>query len=196
MPKVSEEYLEARRRGILVAAQRCVSRKGIQGTTMRDICRAANLSPGAVYRYFPSKDEILGALAELRLEQIRAFFRSLRRPLAADELARAVAQLAGTLDDPAALDGLRLDVSLWSRALQSDEVSRTLVPGLDAAIESVEAGLDGSNAPGTARIVVALLQGLALQKALDPDLDLATLDDALRFFLVPTVGPNELPPVR
>ena len=62
MPKVSAAHLEARRRGILKAAFRCFVRNGLHTTTVRDICRAANLSPGAVYRYFPSKQAIIEAL--------------------------------------------------------------------------------------------------------------------------------------
>ena len=63
MPKISPERLEARRRGIVLAAARCLVRNGLEGTGMRDLFRAANLSPGAVYRYFPSKQDLLAAVA-------------------------------------------------------------------------------------------------------------------------------------
>lgn len=183
MPKVSEDYLEARRRGILGAAQRCVSRRGIQGTTMRDICRAANLSPGAVYRYFQSKDEILGALSDFRQGQIQAFFRVLAKPMTADERAEAVANLLRSLDSEAALDGMRLDVSLWSQALQSPEVAETLTPGLDKTVHALESSLAGEWPVGTGRAIVALFQGLALHKALKPELDLSQMEGALQAFL-------------
>ena len=63
MPKVSEEHLLARKRGIVQAAARCLQRKGLAGTGMRDLFRAANLSPGAVYRYFTGKEELVAAVA-------------------------------------------------------------------------------------------------------------------------------------
>jgi len=183
MPKVPLQYLEARRRGILAAAQRCVSRNGVQGTTMRDICRAANLSPGAIYRYFESKDQILGALAELRQAQIRRFFGRLASASAPGELAKAVTALAADLDSEAAADGLRLDLHLWSRALKSPEVSASLGPGLEATVRAVEESLPSGRPQGSGRLIVALLQGLALHKALGPELDLAKLGPAIRELL-------------
>jgi AcrR family transcriptional regulator len=59
MPKVLPEYLELRRQQILDAAAACFSRRGFHQTTMHDICGEAELSPGAVYRYFSSKEEII-----------------------------------------------------------------------------------------------------------------------------------------
>jgi AcrR family transcriptional regulator len=66
MPKVTEEHVEARRRQILSAALRCFAREGFHRTTMQDIFREAELSPGAVYSYFKGKDElVLGIIVEL-----------------------------------------------------------------------------------------------------------------------------------
>jgi len=55
--------LEARRRQILEAARRCFSRWGFHGASMGQICAEAQMSPGALYRYFPSKDAIIEAIA-------------------------------------------------------------------------------------------------------------------------------------
>src|SRR5678816_489094 len=62
MPKVLPEYLETRRKEILDAAAACFTRRGFHQTTMQDICEESNLSPGAVYRYFRSKEEIIEAM--------------------------------------------------------------------------------------------------------------------------------------
>jgi|SRR5215207_9441507 TetR/AcrR family transcriptional regulator, transcriptional repressor of aconitase len=59
MPKVTEEHVEARRRQILSAALRCFARDGFHRTTMQDIFRESDLSPGAVYSYFQGKDELI-----------------------------------------------------------------------------------------------------------------------------------------
>ncbi|MCH9035735.1 MAG: TetR/AcrR family transcriptional regulator, partial [Chloroflexi bacterium] len=61
-PKVSEEYLEARRQQILDAAVVCFSRRGFYLTTLEDIHKKAGLSKGAVYHYFKSKEDIIDAL--------------------------------------------------------------------------------------------------------------------------------------
>lgn len=52
----------ARRHQILVAAKKVFARSGFQATTMADVAKAAHLSYGAVYWYFPSKDELFHAL--------------------------------------------------------------------------------------------------------------------------------------
>ena len=61
MSNVSEAHIAARRQQILEAARACVARQGFHQTNIQDICKEAELSPGAVYRYFPSKDHIIAA---------------------------------------------------------------------------------------------------------------------------------------
>lgn len=58
MAKVSDAHLEARRRSIIVAACDVFSQKGVEAATMAEIASAAGISPGAIYRYFPSKDDL------------------------------------------------------------------------------------------------------------------------------------------
>lgn len=44
---------------ILSAATACFIRAGFRGASMNDICSEAGMSPGALYRYFPSKEAII-----------------------------------------------------------------------------------------------------------------------------------------
>ena len=66
MPKVSDEYRDARRRSILDAAITCFERRGLHGTTTDDIAAEAGLSNGALYRYFDGKAAIVEAIAAQR----------------------------------------------------------------------------------------------------------------------------------
>lgn len=63
-PMTRAEKREAQAARILEAAQKCFVRSGFQGASMHDICREAGMSPGALYRYFPSKESIIEAIAE------------------------------------------------------------------------------------------------------------------------------------
>jgi AcrR family transcriptional regulator len=45
------------------AAMACFRRRGFHQTSMQEICAEADLSPGALYRYFPSKTDIIAAIA-------------------------------------------------------------------------------------------------------------------------------------
>lgn len=48
---------------VLDAAKICFVRSGFQGASMHHICAEAGMSPGALYRYFPSKEAIIEAIA-------------------------------------------------------------------------------------------------------------------------------------
>ena len=63
--RTKDEKLHERRKAeILSAAATCFAEKGIRQTTMQEICARARISPGALYRYFESKDDIIAMLAE------------------------------------------------------------------------------------------------------------------------------------
>jgi AcrR family transcriptional regulator len=64
MPRVSTAFKDDRRAEILDAARRCVARSGFHQTSMQEICAEAGMSPGNLYRYFPSKVAIIAAIAE------------------------------------------------------------------------------------------------------------------------------------
>src|SRR5471030_3347881 len=63
MPKVTEEYLESRRNFILDCATKVVREKPLYQMTMRDIIKEAELSQGAIYRYYSSLEEFYIAIA-------------------------------------------------------------------------------------------------------------------------------------
>ena len=62
---------------ILAAALHCFAAKGFHGTSMQEVCTQADMSPGALYRHFPSKDAIIAAIAEQERENNRKFFQKL-----------------------------------------------------------------------------------------------------------------------
>jgi TetR/AcrR family transcriptional regulator len=63
---------ETRRREILHAAARVFRRRGISAAGMREIADEAGLSPGNLYYYFDSKDELLLFCQERTLEHMLA----------------------------------------------------------------------------------------------------------------------------
>ena len=64
MPKLKPATQRARREHILDAAEICFARAGFHRTTMQDICKEALISPGALYVYFDSKEDLIAGLAE------------------------------------------------------------------------------------------------------------------------------------
>lgn len=49
---------------VMDAAKKCFVRSGFQGASMQQICSEAAMSPGALYRYFPSKEAMIAAITE------------------------------------------------------------------------------------------------------------------------------------
>lgn len=70
------ELAERRRRQIMDAAIACFRRRGFHQSTMSEICTEAGISAGALYRYFPSKAAIIGAIADDRMGETEAEFRA------------------------------------------------------------------------------------------------------------------------
>jgi len=63
MPKTSEKRKTERREQILAAARRCFAEHGYEGATVARLEEATGLSRGAIFNYFPSKEELFVELA-------------------------------------------------------------------------------------------------------------------------------------
>lgn len=61
-PSRKERETALARQSFIDAAVSVFSRKGFHGATMDEIARTAGYSPGAIYRYFPSKDDVFRAV--------------------------------------------------------------------------------------------------------------------------------------
>jgi AcrR family transcriptional regulator len=191
MPRVSQQYRDARRREILEAAGRCFAEKGFHSTSMQDFFAASGLTAGLVYRYFPSKDELIATLAAEALAQLHAGVEEAigtEEPPGTEEV---LARLLRTLDELDSREGLaRVAVQVWGEALVNPAVGAIATAGiarLQAALERLvrtaqEAGqLDPGLDPAyAARVLFSILPGFLIQRALDPALDRAGYEQAAR----------------
>ena len=59
---------------ILESVKRAFAEKGFDGASMQDLARAAGMSAGNFYRYFPSKDAIVSAMIMRDLAEVKADF--------------------------------------------------------------------------------------------------------------------------
>src|SRR6185503_8151723 len=64
MRRANTQLQADRRSEILAAAQSCFARSGFHQTSMQEICTEAGMSPGNLYRYFRSKEDIIAGIAE------------------------------------------------------------------------------------------------------------------------------------
>src|SRR4051812_20026284 len=84
---------EIQQQRILTAAMTCFARSGFHKASMQDICAEAGMSAGNLYRYFRSKEAIIGAIAEAERVRNAAIFEQLLR---ADDPVRGLVELAST----------------------------------------------------------------------------------------------------
>jgi TetR/AcrR family transcriptional regulator, transcriptional repressor of aconitase len=182
MPRVAESYLRSRRRQIMDAAIRCFAREGFHRTTMQDIVRETGLSAGAIYRYFKSKEDIVAAIAA---EHRAVDAAALAEVSTFDDVGAALRSLAevtlGRLADPQEQEWRRVTVQVWGEALRDERVMGIVRDGIDEPVAILAALIrrgqrDGTlpgdlDPDGAARVCASIFQGLVLQQAWDPKLD-------------------------
>jgi AcrR family transcriptional regulator len=136
VPKVTEQYREAKREEIADAALRCFSKKGF-GASMADIIAEAGLSAGAIYGHFASKHEVMlsvaGRVMGNRVDELRALQSVEPVPSPGDAVARV-------------LRGLASDVSNTGLLLQTWGGSVT-DPGIRGIVDEVFAELRSAYVP-------------------------------------------------
>jgi len=124
---------EQRRRQIMLAAQHVFSIKGFTKTTMEDIAREAELSPGTLYLYFRNKDELYASLSVEVLERLyeklkRVYIKEARNPQA------RIDHLKESLYDVYQVDPLIL-LNLFH--LQSSDILKNLAPPMLTTIRDL-----------------------------------------------------------
>lgn len=184
MPRLSEQQKDDRRRRILEGARRCFARHGYEGATVVRLEREIGLSRGAIFNWYPSKQELFLALAAEDNERLHALF--------------AAGGFEALLEAITSHEADWLAVYLeFGRLLKADEELRArwnaMVPV--GARERSNAWIASEQAAGVLRSDVAvdelrtylgvIVDGIAVQRALgfDPppsELVLRLTQDALR----------------
>jgi TetR/AcrR family transcriptional regulator, transcriptional repressor of aconitase len=138
MPKVTPEYRAERRAHVMAAARRCFVRDGFHAASMQDLVAEAGMSSGAVYRYFPSKDAVIEAIAAENLEQVVAVIRQ-----SIDDGASPPAAIASVLQfvtSRHAEDGFAaIALLVWSEALRNPALASHLRDATASAFAKLSA---------------------------------------------------------
>ena len=182
MPKVSQKHQESRRNQILRAAVACISRKGLHETSMQDIVAESGLSPGAIYLYFKSKEEIIKTIADVRHEKEREI---IAKAFGSGDTQIALKELVESFFNALADKDVRVErsigVQLWE-ALCNPRVHEIVREGIEESIRALTEVLTAYHEQGKlspdlspdaiARAMLAQFQGFVLQIALDDRLDI------------------------
>jgi AcrR family transcriptional regulator len=181
MPKVSSRYLEERKGEIIDAAEACFLRRGFHQTTMQDICKESGLSPGAIYRYFNSKDGIIAAVIGRSTERQAALIDDARASYSQAVRALEVIgeQFFGQLEKDDMERVAAMEVEVWEEALRNSGLrathrrqfrllSKALAELFRLAVEQAGIKSPTTKPRGLAHLALALFHGLLLYRALYP----------------------------
>jgi len=179
MPKVTEEHVEARRRQILAAALRSFARDGFHRTTMQDIFREADLSPGAVYSYFEGKDELIRAIIGEMMAFVAETADLFTEPLPEGRLRRPAEALVEVIDryQELKLGTVEERARIFPHLVGEQQRDPMLNAAVRAGIDRLRSGFEllaraaqerGELDPALepqhySRVAIAMLQGLLLQ---------------------------------
>lgn len=184
-PKVSEEHVEARREQILMAALTCFAKNGFHHTTMKDICQQADLSPGAVYSYFASKDELIEAIAAWGKQMNDETFEDGSAIKASDpkeSMRETMALFIRRMKQPEMQVGSRADIMLASEmltnpklfAIASEGYEHVMQQILQAVVPMQQAGLINPDLDSRAisQVLMTLVSAAGQLPHQDPNTDI------------------------
>jgi TetR/AcrR family transcriptional regulator, repressor for uid operon len=177
-PRLGDDLADRRAR-ILDAAERSFCRSGFHRTTMQDVAAEAGMSPGNLYRYFPSKDALVAGLCERDRLNLGREFSELGAT--GGDFLEAFRALGRKHFEQANTAKAKLCLEIWAEATRNPaiavlqaEFDNTLVEQLAAAFERAKASgfvHPSVNARAVASIVSKLGDGLFVRRAVAADFD-------------------------
>ena len=191
-PKKTWVHQADNRERLIAAGYTLLSEKGFEATTVKEIARLADVSPGLFHYYFASKDELLLAVlyeAGKRLSQ--QLMQEVQQLMANGNAFPDIAMLATAQiakKDPA---WYRLRYELYALGLRNPiflpAVGEFLAKGRQEIARVLQEliGIDEAQAQAIAAVIHASSDGLALQRLAQPELDLtAAYQLVQRLFVV------------
>ncbi len=119
--------IEDRSIALLEAAKHAFAEKGFDGASMQDLAKAAGMSAGNFYRYFPSKSAIVAAMVEKDLSAVKEDFERILQ--STDPAAALIAAFERRIDEMNRCDG-----PLWAEI----DAAASRKPDIAAAVAAME----------------------------------------------------------
>lgn len=199
MRKIDTEKHELKRRQILAAAETCFARKGFHGATVAEIRAVSGMSAGHLYHYFASKEEIVEALAERRLEAaldameqllsgadpFAAFLEQFCQPVPTTDVEMGGLMfelLAEASRNPVIAimirdQGARAR-SLLSKLIRRGQADRKVDPGLDAELAA-------------SILIAVVIDGMKALRIRQPDLPCNQVGEMIQLLVIRFLMPQE-----
>lgn len=193
-----QERSKRRYAAIVETAAELFATNGFDATTMEAIAAASGSAIGSVYRFFPNKQAVFRAVADLALERAQAVFVEIMTVAASGELEwselldRAIDAFAKFHASEAAPRAIFVNLQLYGEYAEADEqMTREFIAATDGVVSAWAPQLD----PGTRRVIATMIIQtvagiLVLSHREEPAMAAAMLDHTklmLRRYLEPWI---------
>lgn len=171
MPKITDSQRAAARQRLIDATIAVAERDGVDGLTTRAITAEAGVSPGMFYGHFASKESLLAAVVEDRVDQLTTLVAAeidLGAPLG--DVVREVLTELIEVADLRALAAFRATASTEEARVTQRRINRRIVEAFAPIIETtIDAGLvrPDVDAEAVVELIDMLLDGLNRRRATD-----------------------------
>lgn len=180
LQSVEEPASVDRRIRILDAAERCFVRSGFHRTTMQDVATEAGMSPGNLYRYFPSKDAMVAGLTERDRSRVARDFASFD---ANADFMTSFARLGRKHFEEEPREKAIMCLEIWAESARNPafaslcaEFEQDVIRRLTEMLQQAQARRElGPNVDprSVATVISTLANGLFVRRAIAPDFDAA-----------------------
>jgi AcrR family transcriptional regulator len=174
MSEASLKMADDRRERVLRAAERSFIASGFHGARMAQIAKEAQMSPGHIYHYFESKEQIIAEMIRAHFEEKMTTLERYREAgdRVVDLMIENLNNSIATNTDPF-WSTLMLEIA--AEATRNAEIASAL-RSMDADMKSrvtgyLRNGVNQDDLDTRLEIFVALLQGLGMRNIINPNLD-------------------------
>jgi AcrR family transcriptional regulator len=203
-PAPTSSKADKKRGEILKAAGKCFRKTGFHLASMQEICTETELGPGAVYRYFPSKDAIIEAMADDERTQARGILTELPDDHDAREILATISRVLFDRYKNANDAGMMTEV--YAEGLRNKKVGSLVRRSESAWIDTLATRLqkgqqrgqiDGTlDARHTALLLTALWDGMVIRHAYHAEDKTPALGEFFDAMLVKLLGKSDAKPEK
>ena len=176
MPKQVD--IAAQKQMIAEAAIRVITKSGLEGTRLRDVARAGNVTTGAVTHYFDGKEAVLEAALEEIVRRTLARIDVPAKPESRGDLPAFIRRVCRYLPlDDEGCGEWRVWLAFWGRAIADERLRAIHKEYYSAFVERIAGylkALDGAPqdeqaARAMADALIAAIDGIGTRATLEPD---------------------------
>jgi AcrR family transcriptional regulator len=178
MRQANAQLQADRRTEILDAAERCFIRSGFHQASMQEICAEAKMSPGNLYRYFPSKEAIIAGISERNRAEAAEGFAAVQ---AAPDFFAGLAGLARHYMVERSAEEVGLCSEIMAESRRNPEIARLAQDAEHEIRSGIIAMLRRAQGAGeidpnldldaAARVLMVLGDGISWRRTVDPGFD-------------------------